>query len=257
MAARQGFAKALRRLTVLGSVALLLTVAVSERATAELPRARHGADGVVASPSRQALDSRLQKILQRPDYRHALQAGGTDPRALIRWLWLQLRRVLARLGGLQETNYALFLVAVIAGLALLIPLLAHIIYTLVRFFGRHQPVEAALAAGDRLPRPLSPADLIREAERHAAEGQYREAVRSLYLALNRDLQLRGLLPRTSSQTNWECLINLSSMPQVLALMRPFTQTFDEKWYGGRAANADDVSRCRGWLEAVRQEVEAA
>jgi len=245
------------QLAALGLAAVLLSAAAGLCPADEPPGLRHSASAMASPPARSALDSRLQEILSRPDFRHAMDTGGSDPRALARWLWLQLRRLLARLGGLHETNYALFLVAVIAGVAVLIPLLAHVTYTLARFLGRQRSPGRDSAGPASPPRPVSPAELIREAERHAAAGRYREAVRGLYLALHRSLQLRGLLPRTSSQTNWECVTHLSSTPRVLTLVRPFTQTFDEKWYGGRTASAEDVSRCRDWLAAVMQEVEAA
>jgi hypothetical protein len=244
-------------LMVLGSVPVLLAVAVGPGAWAGPGRAGGATEAAAAVPTRPALDGHLREILSRTDFRQATESGGIDPRVLARWLWLQVRRILSRLAGLHETNYALFLVAVIAGLAVLIPLLAHIVYTLARFFGSGRSLAREPAGPVATSRPLSPTDLIREAEHHAAEGRYREAVRSLYLAMNRDLQLRGLLPRTSSKTNWEYLSHLSSTPQILALARPFTQTFDEKWYGGRPTSAEEVNRCRRWLEAVRQEVEAA
>ncbi len=210
---------------------------------------------VAAPPAREALAARLQDILSRPDYRQAKQGGRFDPGAASRWLWLQIARILGRLGGLHETNYGLFLFALITGIAVLIPILAHITYTVVQFLrrrgvGGEGPGDAAPAAA-----PTSPSDLVRQAEAHAGAGRYREAVRSLYLAMIRELQVRGLLPRTASQTNWEHLAQLRSAPNVSAYVRPFTQVFDEKWYGGRPSSAEDVAQCRGWLEAVRREVE--
>jgi hypothetical protein len=207
-------------------------------------------------PSREVLDARLKEILARPEYRQALSEGAYDPRTVLEWLWLWVRNLLRRLAGLHETNYGAFLVAVIAGVAALVPLLAHITYTLIRF-ARRGPRKPATAEGPAsAPRPLSALDLMRQAEERAARGDHRGAVRSLYLALLRHLQVRGLLPRTSSQTNWENLAHLSSAPRLLPLVEPFTRTFDEKWYGGRSADSEDVARCRGWLQAVLREVEA-
>jgi hypothetical protein len=105
-------------------------------------------------------------------------------------------------------------------------------------------------------RPRTPADLRREAEELAERGEFREAVRSFYLALTRSLQLAGLLPRTTSQTNWEGVQHLRDHAGLLAIVQPFTEVFDAKWYGQRPASAEDVDRCRGWFEAAVREVEA-
>jgi Domain of unknown function (DUF4129) len=204
-------------------------------------------------PPRQALDARLHEILAQPDYRKAMHAGGQDPQAALRWLWFQLMRLLSRLGGLHETNYGLFLFAVIAGGLVLAVLLAHIGYTVARFL-RRKPTRDAPDEAGRPARPLAPDELIGQAERHAATGEYRLAVRALYLALIRHLQLREVLPRTSSQTNWEHLARLGPMPALANIVRPFTRTFDEVWYGGRPGGPAEFAQCRQWLEAALEEV---
>ncbi len=206
-------------------------------------------------PTREALERELQQILAQPDFRRAMRAGDQDARSLSQWLALQLRRLFARLGGLHETNYALFLVSVIVGSAILLALLSHIGYSLARALRRAQ----ASSPGPTRPvrrRPQTPDDLRREAEALAGQGLYREAVRSLYLALIRSLQLRGLLPHAASQTNAEHLHLLRDRASLIAAIRPFTGTYDSRWYGQRPASADDVSRCREWYEAALREVEA-
>lgn len=242
-------------LTLAGQAIALggLSWAGPQPAEAQARNPSHTADARDA-PAREALDARVKEILSRPDYERAMRGSRRDARDAIRWLLLRLRRFLGRLGGLHETNYALFVVAVTAGLALLIAILIHITYTIVQAL-KPGTRPTAREGSATAPPPLSPSALIRQAEDLAARGDHRSAIRSLYLALIRSLQMRGVLPRAASQTNWEQVAHLESKPALVALVRPFARTFDEKWYGGRAADADDVARCHRWLEQTLREVE--
>jgi len=246
---------ALRSILVSWTLLLALIAPASSQAVGG-PRAERSNPGhSVTTPSREALDRDLHDILARPDFRRAMRGGGQDPRNVGQWLLLHLRRLLDRLGGLQETNYGLFLVAVIVGTVLLAALLAHITYTVARALRTAGKPGAAKAKVIR-EGPKTPDDLRRQAEGLASRGDYREAVRLLYVALIRGLQLKGVLPRTSAHTNWEHLHQLRARPDLVAVVRPFTETFDAKWYGRRPAEAADVDRCRGWLDAALREVEA-
>jgi hypothetical protein len=218
------------------------------------PAATAGPSEGLRAPEREALEVRLQEILDRPDFRRAMRGGGHDPRNVGQWLLLRLRRFLGRLGGLHETNYALFLIAVVVGSVLLIAILAHIAYTLLQAF---RPLRRRRPDGSRPARTTAqdPSSLVRRADELAAAGDYRSAVRHLYLALVRSLQMNGVLPRTPSQTNREHLRHLAGRPTLAAVVQPFTHTFDEKWYGGRPADTTDVERCRRWLEEALREVE--
>jgi hypothetical protein len=236
-------------LLVTACVVAVLPVPAPAQGPDSAPTHKGGAS--LAPPSREALQRSLDEILARPDYRRAMRGGGGSLRDLL----LRLRRLLERLGGLHETNHALFIVAVTVGCLLLVVLLGHIAYTLVRALRKPG---GPRSGPDRVvrERPKTPAELCREAEELAARGEFREAVRSFYLALTRSLQLAGLLPRTTSQTNWERVQHLRDHAVLLAIVQPFTEVFDAKWYGQRPASAEDVERCRGWLEAALQEVEA-
>lgn len=205
-------------------------------------------------PDAEALEAKLDEILTRPDFKRAMRGGGHDPRNAGQWLLLRLRRLLARLGGLHATNYALFIVAVTVGLVLLIAILAHITYTFLQAFKPMPERRAQDTAAAPAP-PLGPAALVREADALAAKGNHRSAIRSLYLALIRSLQMRGVLSRTASQTNWEHLAHIAAHPGLAAAVEPFTRTFDEKWYGGRPADSTDVARCRAWFHEAIQEAE--
>jgi hypothetical protein len=206
------------------------------------------------TPDREMLETKLKQILARPDFRRAMRGSGHDPRNVGQWLLLRVRRFLGRLGGLHQTNYGLFLAAVAIGLVLLVAILTHIAYTFIQAL-RPMPRRTGDAHAARSARLPDPSSLMRQAAEQTAQGDHRSAIRSLYLALVHSLQMSGVLPRTASQTNWEQLAQLADRPSLAATVRPFTQAFDEKWYGGRPADARDVARCREWLEQALREVE--
>ncbi|MBM3473551.1 MAG: DUF4129 domain-containing protein [Armatimonadetes bacterium] len=240
-----------RTLIVASALLVLLAPALGQ---SEPGRTADGLPLSDAQPRREALERELRQILDQPDFKRAMRGSEEDPRAAMRRLLLRLQRLFARLGGLQQTNYGAFLVSVIVLSVLLIGLLAHITYTITRALR-----SAGRARGGPAPPPPARAksadELRREAEALAARGEFREAIRSLYVALIRALQARGVLSRAASRTNWEYVRQLDTHPQVAAVLQPFTETFDAKWYGRRPASAEEMERCRAWFEAALREVE--
>lgn len=202
-------------------------------------------------PDRPSLDVAFDEIISRADYKAGM-SGSEDSFDVVAWL----RESWAKLGTLQEASDTAFWVTIIAGCTILVVLLAHITYTIVRALrplARGGPGRAA----EKIKPLQTPQQLIAKADGLAAEGDFRGAVRGLYLVLVRELQIKGILPRTRAQTNWEHVRHLAAKPALVQHVRPFAQTFDEKWYGGRSAGPEDVLRCRQWLQEALQEVEEA
>ena len=65
----------------------------------------------------------------------------------------------------------------------------------------------------------------------AAGGDYRNAVRNLYLAALLTLEQNGLVPLDRSLTNREVLRRIPPSHPVAGRMQPVVETFDEVWYG--------------------------
>ncbi|MGQ9732392.1 MAG: DUF4129 domain-containing protein [Candidatus Zipacnadales bacterium] len=235
---------------------LCLVAGLATAAFAESPRSSAPSPQTIPrTPEPHLLKQQLERILAQPDFQKAMQGGGADPRDVGQRLLLYLRRLLGQLGGLHQTNYALFIVAVVAGSMILLAIFVHIAYTIVQAL---QPRRGPLTDKQRplSKRPDSPADFQRQAAALVERGAYREAVRALYLALLWALQIQGVLPRTSAQTNREHLYHLRTRPALAAIVEPFTETFDLMWYGSRPASREDVEHCRRWLEAAVRELEA-
>ncbi|MCY1045194.1 DUF4129 domain-containing protein [Corallococcus sp. bb12-1] len=93
-------------------------------------------------------------------------------------------------------------------------------------------VDAAALAGNpdhALSRP--PEGWAHLADALAARGEYREAVRNLYLALLSRLHRDGAILYDETLSNWDYLRAFRGRPEVKAPFRELTRRFDFAWYG--------------------------
>lgn len=90
------------------------------------------------------------------------------------------------------------------------------------------------------------------AEQKAREGEYRLALRFIYLATLVSLDTGGILRFDRSKTNWEYLRALreAGREDVYRAMTPLTRDFDHIWYGFGHADATDYARARTQYEAL-------
>lgn len=76
------------------------------------------------------------------------------------------------------------------------------------------------------------------ADELAAKGEYREAVRSLYLALLSRLHREGAILYDSTLSNWDYLRNFKGRREWLPPFRELTRRFDFAWYGNLPVGPD-------------------
>jgi len=79
--------------------------------------------------------------------------------------------------------------------------------------------------------PQTPAEARRRAAGLAAGGDFRSAVRNLYLSALLTLEQNGLAPADRSLTNREVLRRVPLDHPVRSHLQPVVDTFDEVWYG--------------------------
>jgi hypothetical protein len=101
--------------------------------------------------------------------------------------------------------------------------------------------------------PQEPDTLLAQAEREAAAGRYREALRLAYLATVSRLDRAGALSEDRSRTHWELLRELrrAGRDPLYRVLAPVTRLLDERLYGGRQSTAADYQACR----AVHDEIQ--
>jgi hypothetical protein len=114
------------------------------------------------------------------------------------------------------------------------------IFLIVRFTKRDQggdaevetsTLEAALSNDpmSALSRPAGTWASL--ADELAARGEFREAIRHLYLALLARLHVEGRISYDTTRSNWEYLRELKGTAALLAAFRELTRRFDFAWYG--------------------------
>ena len=79
--------------------------------------------------------------------------------------------------------------------------------------------------------PQTPAEARQRAAGSASAGDYRSAVRNLYLSALLTLEQHGLVPADRSLTNREVLARVGSTHPLRPHLQPVVETFDDVWYG--------------------------
>ncbi|WP_375766619.1 DUF4129 domain-containing protein [Archangium gephyra] len=99
------------------------------------------------------------------------------------------------------------------------------------------------------------------ADELAARGEYREAVRSLYLALLSRLHRDGVIHYDTTLSNWDYLRQFRSRREWVPSFRELTLRFDFAWYGNLPVGADGYrdfrALCAPMLTATPATPEAA
>jgi Domain of unknown function (DUF4129) len=169
----------------------------------------------------------LREILARPEFQWEEQA-----RQLPNWLgdlydWLinLLDRIFFGTATLVYQGRDLIKVA-----AVLVFLFA--LFFISRSLSRSLAQEAELAAEEGAnDETLTSKGALKRAETLSMQGDYRNAVRYLYLSSLLVLDEQGLMHYDRSRTNREYLRSVSSKPELAKPLRSVIDVFDRVWYG--------------------------
>jgi hypothetical protein len=85
----------------------------------------------------------------------------------------------------------------------------------------------------------------------ARDGDYRSAMRYLYISALLWLDERNLLRYDRALTNREYLERLNTNPALRERLRPVVETFDSVWYGHQSLDADSFAAYRSQVESLR------
>jgi hypothetical protein len=184
--------------------------------------------------------SGLQTILARPEYQWPEETPG-----LLDRLWEQLRAWLSEwLGdspGLsvssEASDWTLDLLNILAFVFVAV-ILAYAIKTMFSDFTS----ESALDANAPHEMPLNARQALKQADTFSQIGDYRTAVRYLYLSALLILDERGLLYYDRAQTNREYLRQVAGNAQVAGLLREVINVFDQVWYGFQPLDEESYQR---------------
>jgi hypothetical protein len=160
----------------------------------------------------------------------------------LRWLFGPLQRLLDRLSGTSGGGQASIFDYVVALLGVV--LVVGIVFLAIRAVRGAAGEKVVGAGSESRERTLSSAAARDDADRLAAEGNYRAALRARYLATLLRLEEAGRLRFDRSLTNREVLVyTVQHGDGVLRdQLAPLVERFDLVWYGQATCSADDYAR---------------
>jgi hypothetical protein len=212
-----------------------------------------------ADPAKQA-----KEILARPEFTDAT-GGRSKKSALERWLEDVFKKISKWLEGLRPPGLGRGNPDAIVGFAETMRYFLYFLggvgvlvlgYHLVRAardagWFRWQRKKKKTSAEDDPLLDASIVDPLREARAAEQAGEWRQAVRLLYIAALRVLRERGWLVLEANRTNWEYQRLLTQRaPELARLLLPATRRFDRIWYGKRMATAEDAAAMHSCVAAL-------
>jgi hypothetical protein len=131
-------------------------------------------------------------------------------------------------------------------MVILIFALLFLVYFIVRYrqsAREERAAQASAAAGameDALTR--SPDEWRSVAIHWAHDGNFRDGIRALYLAMLSHLHRARLIDYHRSRTNWAYVRGFRGGTEERDVFTELTYAFDEKWYGARLCTQGDFER---------------
>lgn len=200
---------------------------------------------------------RVRRILSSPQFAAPQESAFTKKAREIRqkirdFINELLNRVFTALFGAGEKANWVFRVLVIAGIGLVIVLIARMISRYKRNPARKR-VGKRTVLGEEIEEGVTAAELAEAGMAAARAGDFRTGVRKLYIALLYELAERKLVDLEPNYTNRDYLARVSKFNALLVPMRYMTDLFDYCWYGMFPSSEEEFSAyLRSYQEALRQ-----
>jgi hypothetical protein len=181
--------------------------------------------GEAAHPPEEAIRQAVAKVYARPEFEPSKGWDG----------WLLLLRAIEQLfkwlGGLGETNRVLFWILLWTCVALLLLLVAHLSWSVIKVFTFRD--RAAKATEAALARQGLSRSFWEKAQSQAAAGDFTEALRCLFLSLVYRFDENGRVHFDRAYTNREYLSLVADRPEIQSKLARLVDALDEYWYGQR------------------------
>jgi len=183
--------------------------------------------------------TKLRDIFNRPPFAIFDNPVGVALQEILRWL-----RALTR--GAGDAVFSSRDLLALGGIGVLVGVLVFFLRNLRRNIAAEEtlatPREATLTAREALAR----------AQTFVAEGDYRGAMRLLYLAALLSLDERGALQYDPALTNREHVRALAAHPALSAALTPIVETYDRVWYGFANVSPDEFAEFRRRVQEMRE-----
>jgi hypothetical protein len=113
--------------------------------------------------------------------------------------------------------------------------------------------EESLTTDDEGLSLISADQALDRAHAYSKGGDYRSAVRYLYISSLLLLEERELLRYDRTQTNQEYLRSVAGKPELAVILRDVIDVFDRVWYGFQSLDEAAFSHYAGQVEQLRQQ----
>lgn len=194
----------------------------------------------------------LTEILARPEFQWQEEHGLQMPN----WLQELLQRffdLMDRIGyAVRNVSYYGRVPLIIAAALLFVFSLFYISRSLSRNLVRESQLAAEGGVGDET---LSSKGAMQRAQSLSGQGDYRNAIRYLYLSSLLVLDEQGLLRYDRSRTNREYLRSLSSKPELADPLRDVIDVFDRVWYGFESVDEETYQSYVKHVDELREKRE--
>jgi hypothetical protein len=180
-----------------------------------------------------------------------------------RWLQAQARRLLQGWWPAQDITRdpsgsalqeGVGWIVLAAGLLLVLILLTYWLQALIRSFVEDAEAKRRQVNGE--DPPLTAAAARTQAQSAAASGDYRHAVRNLYLSALLLMEEKGVVHYDRTLTNREVLATVSPDTPVRPHLEQVVGTFDQVWYGVREPDGATFSAYAAEIDALGHAVNA-
>jgi hypothetical protein len=169
--------------------------------------------------------------------------------AILRWLLKPFEWLFVSMEGWPDfVRWTIVILLFI----LLLALIAHIVYSFA--VAIRGPAARRRGTYTSTHVEIDPTSLEQEAERAGKGGDYIGAIRLLFRAALRRIEVAEKKKLRPGFTNRELLRRYRSTPLFNSLER-FVETIDQKWYGGAMCAEEDFLTCRSEHARIRQHVQ--
>jgi len=160
-------------------------------------------------------------------------------------------RLMGKVFGSAAQGSLLSKILVVAALGLF---LFFIVRLAMQIKPRRKTVRKRTVLGEEIEAGTTPGDLFETAMAAARAGDFRAAVRKLYISLLYELSERNLIEIDESATNREYLARLSRFEALVPPVREMTERFDVSWYGLFPTSQEEFS---GYLARYNEAMQRA
>lgn len=194
----------------------------------------------------------LKEILARPEFQWQEAQSLTMPN----WLDELLQRffdLMDRIGySVRSVSYYARVPLIVAAALLFVLSLVYVSRSLSRSLVREAQLAAEGGDGDET---LTSKGAMQRAQALSGEGDYRNAIRYLYLSSLLVLDEQGLLRYDRSRTNREYLRSISSKPELVKPLSDVIDVFDRVWYGFESVDEETYQSYVKHVDELREKKE--